>query len=411
MLRDTKTDERGIPDDRRDRFLPIFGWVMYDFSNTIYSALIATRYFPPYLNDLSGGDTATGMTMAGSMIVSGLIVPFLGARADRTGRTKFYLCETIFLCALSTMALFVSTSLFFVIPAFFLSNMAYQVSLVFYNSLLPEVASGKKIHKVNGIGVGVGYMGALFAFPVAHEIHSALTIRHVFLAAGMLFFFLSFPLFLFVPERRGPAGEGEGSGASPLSRVLQTLRSLPRTPRLLFFLLGNFFCVDALNTVIIYLSVYLKKGMLLSEGTITLAMVLFTVGALANGFLAGILTRSIGSLPTYLLAGGLLLFSVLLAGAGIPAGFLIPVLAVAGSFGLAGIWVAGRKYLLEIAPPERVGEFFGFYGITGKLSIVEVFLFSLLADIFSYQVAILSLGLTLLAGITLIVFAWLWRMG
>jgi UMF1 family MFS transporter len=52
------------------------------------------------------------------------------------------------------------------------------------------------------------------------------------------------------------------------------------------------------------------------------------------------------SLPTFLIAGALL-----------------------GS-GLGGVWTSDRVLMLRLSPPDRVGEFFGLYGLAGKFSAV-----------------------------------------
>ena len=68
--------------------------------------------------------------------------------------------------------------------------------------------------------------------------------------------------------------------------------------------------------------------------------------------------------------------------------------------------VTDRLLLLRLAPPERVGEMFGLYGLVGKFSAVigpvlyGVIVLVLLQPLgkFAYQVAILSLLALLLVG-------------
>ena len=75
----------------QDRPLPILSWAMYDFANTIYSAIVVTAFFPPFMGKLAGRDIYTGATLTLSMILAALIVPIAGAIADRTGRAMTYL--------------------------------------------------------------------------------------------------------------------------------------------------------------------------------------------------------------------------------------------------------------------------------------------------------------------------------
>jgi MFS transporter, UMF1 family len=70
------------------------GWSLYDFANTIFSAVVLTAYFPLYLTELAGKNWFLGAATTGSMILAGLFTPFFGALSDQTGRTKQYLVLT-----------------------------------------------------------------------------------------------------------------------------------------------------------------------------------------------------------------------------------------------------------------------------------------------------------------------------
>ena len=83
--------------------------------------------------------------------------------------------------------------------------------------------------------------------------------------------------------------------------------------------------------------------------------------------------------------------------------------AILGS-GLGGVQVADRVLMVRLSPPEQLGEFFGLYGLVGKGSQVigqllyGVILFLLLTSLGNgaYQVAVLSLLVTMLIGAWLI---------
>jgi UMF1 family MFS transporter len=83
--------------------------------------------------------------------------------------------------------------------------------------------------------------------------------------------------------------------------------------------------------------------------------------------------------------------------------------AILGS-GLGGVQVADRVFMIRLSPPARVGEFFGVYGLVGKASQVigqllyGAIIFVLLDSmgVAAYQVAILSLIVTMLIGLWLV---------
>ena len=83
--------------------------------------------------------------------------------------------------------------------------------------------------------------------------------------------------------------------------------------------------------------------------------------------------------------------------------------AILGS-GLGGVQVADRVLMVRLSPPDRIGEFFGIYGLVGKGSqVVGQLLYGamifLLLDRLgngAYQVAVLSLLVTMLIGLWLV---------
>jgi UMF1 family MFS transporter len=84
--------------------------------------------------------------------------------------------------------------------------------------------------------------------------------------------------------------------------------------------------------------------------------------------------------------------------------------AILGS-GLGGVQVADRVLMARLSPPERVGEFFGLYGLVGKgsqvigqlLYGVTLLLFFDALGVGAYQLAVLTPLVTMLIG------AWLLR--
>ncbi len=91
---------------------------------------------------------------------------------------------------------------------------------------------------------------------------------------------------------------------------------------------------------------------------------------------------------------------------------LVPFLvagAILGS-GLGGVQVADRVLMVRLSPPDKIGEFFGIYGLVGKGSqaigqVLYGATIFLLVDRLgngAYQVAVVSLLVTMLIGLWLI---------
>ena len=76
--------------------------------------------------------------------------------------------------------------------------------------------------------------------------------------------------------------------------------------------------------------------------------------------------------------------------------------------GMGGVWVTSRVIVVELSPPEKVGEFFGIYSLAGKMaSIVGPLLWGSVVWIFQdtqtlkYRAAVGSLLLITIATIFL----------
>lgn len=402
-----------------DRPLPIFSWAMYDFANTIYSAIVVTAFFPLFMSKLVGRDLYTGVAQTASMVLAGLAVPVAGALSDRTGRPKRYLWWLTLACCAATagIGLVANDGLYdagrgsaapaavwlAALACFGLANLCYQGSLVFYDCLLPVVASPRLQGRVSGLGVGVGYFGVVVALPIAHWAVSASGVmRTAFIVAGAAFFISALPIFLFVkvpaPER--PVRVTGRIIAEQFRGIKRTVREIWNVRPAFFFFIGNFLCTDVVNTLIMWTRSYLIRGSGYTESSSLGILMAMSVSAFVLGLGMGWLTDRLGSKRALLTATGSLGLCIVVGGFVRQPWVLVPTILVFGSGGLAGVWVAGRKFLLDIAPPEKVGELFGFYGVTQKLSVLGCTLFALVADwTGSYQVALLSLLAPLAAGI------------
>lgn len=229
-----------------------------------------------------------------------------------------------------------------------------------------------------------------------------------FVVAGVAFFLSALPTFLFVPVPR-PAVRVPVTlrlAAEQFRGLKLTLKSLWRLPPVLCFFIGNFLCVDVVNTLIMWTRPYLMKGASYSESESIGVLMGMSVSAFILGMGMGWLTDRLGPKRTLLAATGSLGLCIVVAGLVRERAVVVPTILLFGSGGLAGVWVAGRKFLLDVAPEGKVGEFFGLYGVTQKLSVFGCTAFAAVADwTGSYRVALLSLLVPLAVGIVFLALA------
>ena len=376
----------------------LYSWALYDFANTIFSAVVLTFHFPLYLTGFTHRNIHLGVVTTMAMVLAGLTVPWLGALSDRTGKAKEYLIRTTIFCVGFTALLSLFTTVPLLMGIFILACFFFHASLVFYNALLPAVADEKTQGFASGLGTGLGYLGVVFSIPAAYFISSIYGERYVFLSAAVLFLVFSLPLFFWVPEKKT-------KGISSSQNVFQTVQSVARKPSLFLFFLGNFFVMEALNTVIFWLIIYMARVFNPPQSKLVLVFLSFNFSAFLFGLVAGILINRWGSRKTFLLAALALFITIL--GLGLTRNFRLFVLGgvLGGGFSFAGIWTAGRKRVVELAPSEEVGIYFGFYSLTTKISVFFSLIFSLLADRFGFQTALLTLAIPSGLGFSVLFFA------
>jgi UMF1 family MFS transporter len=333
-----------------------------------------------------------------SVLVNAAVSPVLGAMSDRTGRRKPFLAFFTALTIVPTAVIgFVDIGLGLL--AFAVANFAYQAALIYYDALLPEVARPETRGRLSGVGVALGYTGTIVAgllFRFTTDADGNSTIAS-FLLVGSMFTLFATPLFFLVRERR-PAGVPFRAvdAVRSWAQLRTTVRHAREVPGLLRFLVGRFFYTDPVNTAIVVMSAFAVFAVGFTRGEALNILILLTVVAVIASFGWGVLVDRIGPKRTLVIvlttwAVGLLLLAIWRD----PIPFLVGG-AILGA-GLGGVGVTDRLLLLRMAPPARVGEMLGLYGLVGKLSaVIGPFVYgqivaALLPNPIAYTVAILSL--------------------
>ena len=394
-------------------------WALYDFANTIFSYAIVSTAMGIWLTDKSrlgqaDGQLAYSIAIAISVGLNALVSPVLGAMSDRGGRRlPFLLFFTILTIVPS--AIIGPTPAVLGATLFAVANFGYQAALIYYDATLKTVSVPAARGRLSGVGVGVGYMGTiaigltLVLFDIPAE--------GIFLISGILFAVFAAPIFFLVRETP-TSGQRFRLADVPaaLTQLPQTIRDARAVAGLPRFLLGRFFYSDAVNTIIVVMSVIAVRAMGMTTGQFILVSIFLTVVAILASFGWGRLVDRFGPKRTLLWvlaswAVGLAIGSVSLGLPGTVIGVALFLIAgaIVGS-GLGGVQVADRVFMIRLSPAAKLGEFFGLYGLVGKGSqvvgqtVYGVIVF-LLVDSFgngAYQIAVLSLIATMIIGYWLI---------
>ncbi|MER7969219.1 MFS transporter [Streptomyces sp. NPDC005840] len=406
------------------------GWYFYDWACSVYSTSVLTVFLGPYLTSVAeaaadadgfvhplGVPVRAGSffayTVSLSVILAVLVMPLVGAAADRSGRKKPLLAAAAYTGAAATAGMFFLDGERYLLGGVLLivANAAQSVGMMLYNSYLPQIAPPEERDAVSSRGWAFGYAAGslvLIANLVLYLAHdsfgvSETTAVRICLATAGLWWgaFTLIPLSRLRDRATGP----REATAPGLRQLAATVRDMRRHPLTLSFLLAYLVYNDGIQTVISQASVYGSQELGLGQstliGAVLLVQVLAVVGALGMGRLA----RTYGAKRTIL--GSLVAWTVTLAaGYFLPAGAPVWFFVLASGIGLVlgGSQALSRSLFSHLVPPGKEAEYFSAYEMSDRgMSWLGPLLFGITYQFTgSYRDAIISLVAFFVIGFVLL---------
>jgi UMF1 family MFS transporter len=377
----------------------IFGWCCYDFANSAFITVVITVVYGPYFTGVvaagwAGANTLWSVTLAASQVVVMVFGPALGVLADVTASKKKFLLAMMWVCSAATAALWltgpgtVALAAGLVIVAY----AAFSFGENFCASFLSELSTPANCGRISGYGWSFGYLGGLGALGLAMLVLSVSPdgVRWVFVVTALFMVAATLPVLLLLRERKQPEPHVARWWQLGWESVLRAARDLPQHRDLLRFFWAFLLYMSGLGAVVAFAAIYSVEvlGFTTAENLVLFASLQISsaLGALAFGWWQD----RAGSVN--MLTAALLLWCLVAVGAYFcqtkEMFFLVGNVA-----GLAiGSCQAGSRAVVSLlSPRERAAEFFGFWGVFGKLAAVVGPLFmGVLADVFDLRVAVLS---------------------
>ena len=384
-------------------------WILYDFSDTIFSASILTFFFPLWVTQDAGGtDALFAFSLSLSALLVAVTAPMSGAVSDRMNRRVPMLAVCVLLCTVCTGLIGAFGGLSVGIALFFFANFLYQTGLVFYNSLIPNVSSESGRGIVSGIGVGAGYVGLFVSFILLGPIVEEHGNRWAFIPTAALYVLFALPLLIIVKDVGRRRSITVSLIGESYKQLFTTLRNARRHKNLFRFIAARFLYMEAINTVSSFYVIYLVSVNAFTEDEARDMVVRLLMVAVVSSIIAGFLVSRYGSkkVLTVALVGWT---TVVVASALVNATWMFWVVgAVTGCFWGAP-QIADRVMLTRLAPEGQLGEFFGLFQMSGRLSaVVGPALWGLTTTTliglgeWRYRVAMLLVSLFLIGGFALL---------
>jgi UMF1 family MFS transporter len=366
----------------------VFSWALYDWANSAFATTVMAGFFPIFFKQYwcAGMDSTVstarlGMGNSLSGIVIALASPVLGAIADKgTAKKRFLVFFALTgIIMTSSMVLIPKGAWMLALGVYTLAIIGFLGGNVFYDSLLPGVASGTRMHFVSSLGFSLGYLGGglLFAFNVWMTLKPSLfglsnasqAVRLSFLSVGIWWLVFSTPLVLFVRERRSP---GEALGIDMIKagfrQLGQTFRTIRRMKTIFLFLAAYWFYIDGVNTIVLMAVDYGLSIGFRANDLIPALLITQFVG-FPCALLFGRLGQRIGAKRSILIAIGVYLI-ISVFGSFITFKYEFYILAVMIGFVQGGIQSLSRSFYARIIPEGRSAEYFGFYNMLGKFAVI-----------------------------------------
>ena len=367
----------------------LWSWGLFDFDNSSFATVVLTFVFATYFTQAIAADVETGTALWGTTTgIAGFIIailsPVCGAIADQTRRRKPWLAFFTVLCVASTAALWFAApapgSIPFAMVAVVFGLIGFEVGLVFYNSMLPDLTTPDRIGRLSGLAWGMGYGGGLLCLaivlvvfiqadpaPFNLDTNNAEHIRATALfVAGWITLF-TWPLFAFTPDTSRATTSFGVAVKTGLHTLITTIRNMRQHANCFRFLLARMFYTDGVNTLFAFGGVFAAGtfGMTLEDIIILGIGLNVTAGLGAAAF--GWVDDAFGSKKTLTICLGALTLSsiaVLLAQT-IPQFWFSALLM---STFVGPVQAASRTFMARLAPTELRGEMFGLFAVSGKIT-------------------------------------------
>lgn len=364
-------------------------WAMYDWANSAFATTVLAGFFPVFYGswwregvDKAQSTAELGFANTAAALIVALMAPALGAIADAGGRRmQFLVLFTLLgITATATLGILGQPMWAIALGAFLLASVGFNGSLVFYDAMLTDVAEERDLDRVSSLGFGLGYLGGglLFAANVAMLLRpelfglsgKAAAIQASFLTVAVWWLAFSFPIFRNVRERNAPTSRPPLLAAAKrgVLQLVNTAKEITRYRTVFIFILAYVLYIDGVNTVI-RMATKFGSDLGFDAGVLMTALLMTQFIAFSAALAFGWLGGKIG--PRRAILIGLAVYT----GATIGASFMskpIHFFILAAIVGLVqgGVQALSRSFFARLIPPDKAGEFFGFYNMVGKAAAI-----------------------------------------
>ncbi len=364
----------------------IFNFALYDFANSAFTTIIITFIFATYFAKQIAPNPILGQSYWGWTIgITGFLVaiigPIAGSFADKKNRIVFFIRCFSLLCILFTALLWFSkpsqSYLLYTLIIVGIANFFYELSLIFYNSLLKDISTNKNLGKSSGFGFALGYIGGIIILLISIKLfietdrlpfgltnEESQNIRSTALLVSVWFLIFSIPfLFFAIRETKKKITKNISSNITDIKKLVWN----GRFSVLGKFLIARMLYADGLNAIIVMGGIFAVGVFNLEIKELLKLSILMNITAFIGAFVGGVANDRFGSKIVIIFSlVGLIFSSIAILFIYSKSTFFL-LAAVNGLF-IGPVQSASRVVITSLLDKSNQGKGFGLFATSGKLT-------------------------------------------
>ena len=399
----------------------VLNFALYDFANSAFTTIIITFIFSTYFAKQIAPNPILGQSYWGWAIgTTGILVaitgPILGSIADKKNYTEFFIKLFTIMCISLTALLWFSKPsekyLLFTLIIVASANFFYELSLIFYNSILKRIAEPSDLGKSSGFSFALGYIGGILILIICIKIfidndvlpfglskENSENIRATSIVVAIWYLVFSIPFIFSLKKKINNKIEVSSNNIKKIKDLILNngLNNLGK------FLIARMLYADGLNAIIVMGGIFAVGVFKLEIKDLLVLSILMNItafiGAIVGGYANDKFTSK--SVIIFSLLGLIFSSTIILV---IKAQLLFLVFAAINGFFIGPIQSASRVFITKSIDENNQASGFGLFALSGKLtSFIGPLLVSTITYIsnsqrigFSSAIILLLIGLIIL---------------
>ena len=399
----------------------ILNFALYDFANSAFTTIIITFIFSTYFAKQIApnpvlGQSYWGWAIGTTGILVAIIGPILGSYADKKNFTEFFIkLFTIICISLTTLLWFSKPSekyLLFTLIIVALANFFYELSLIFYNSILKRISKTSDLGKSSGFSFALGYIGGILILIICIKIfidndvlpfglskENSENIRATSIVVAVWYLIFSIPFLFSLKKKINNKIELSSDNIKKIKDLIWNngLNNLGK------FLIARMLYADGLNAIIVMGGIFAVGVFNLEIKDLLILSILMNVTAFIGAIVGGYANDKFSSKSVIIfsLLGLIISSSIILF---VKSQLFFLIFAAINGFFIGPIQSASRVFITKSIDENSQASGFGLFALSGKLtSFIGPLLVSTITYIsssqrigFSSAIILLLIGLLIL---------------